>query len=81
MLAGATVVVSLLGMVLVGVDILQGVGITAASAVVVSVAAAVTLLPALLGIVGRRIDSLSLHRRSRRQPAGRTGRGQAPPRP
>jgi len=66
-LAGATVVVSLLGMLLIGLDIMQGAGVTAASAVVVAVAAAVTLLPALLALVGRHIDSLSVHRGRGRQ--------------
>ena len=61
-LAGATVVVSLLGMLLIGLDIMQGAGVTAASAVVVAVAAAVTLLPAVLALVGRHIDALSVHR-------------------
>ncbi|MEZ5412156.1 MAG: MMPL family transporter [Acidimicrobiales bacterium] len=65
-LAGATVVVSLLGMLLIGLDILQGAGVTAASAVVVAVAAAVTLLPAVLALVGRHIDALSVHRRRTR---------------
>ncbi len=69
-LAGSTVVVSLLGMLVIGLDILQGAGVTAASAVVVAVAAAVTLLPAVLALVGRRIDALSVHRHRRpRRPA------------
>ncbi len=69
-LAGSTVVVSLLGMLVIGLDILQGAGVTAASAVVVAVAAAVTLLPAVLALVGHRIDALAVHRRRRpRRPA------------
>ncbi len=66
-LAGSTVVVSLLGMLVIGLDILQGAGVTSASAVVVAVAAAVTLLPAVLAIVGRRIDALSVHRHRHRR--------------
>jgi RND superfamily putative drug exporter len=69
LLAGATVVVSLLGMLLVGLDIMRGLGVASAGAVVVAVLAAVTLLPALLAIAGPRIDRWSVHRRGRRPSA------------
>ena len=54
--AGATVVISLLGMLLMGVGFVGGLGITAAVTVAVTVLASVTLLPALLGFAGSRIE-------------------------
>jgi len=54
--AGATVVISLLGMLLMGVGFVGGLGITAAATVAVTVAASITLLPALLGFAGGRVE-------------------------
>ncbi len=54
--AGTTVVISLLGMLLMGVGFIQGLAVGAASVVGVTVAASLTLLPALLGFAGRRIE-------------------------
>ena len=54
--AGATVVISLLGMLLMGVGFIQGLAVGAASVVAVTVAASLTLLPALLGFAGERIE-------------------------
>jgi RND superfamily putative drug exporter len=54
--AGATVVISLLGMLLMGVGFVGGLGITAAATVAVTVLASVTLLPALLGFAGDKIE-------------------------
>ncbi len=54
--AGVTVVISLLGMLVMGVAFIQGVAIGAASVVAVTVAASLTLLPALLGFAGERIE-------------------------
>ena len=54
--AGATVVISLLGMLLMGVTFVQGLAIGAASVVAVTVLASVTLLPALLGFAGERVE-------------------------
>jgi len=54
--AGITVVISLLGMLLMGVSFVAGLGIGAATMVAVTVVASLTLLPALLGFVGERID-------------------------
>jgi putative drug exporter of the RND superfamily len=70
-LAGGTVIVSLLGMLFIGMDIMRGLGIASASAVVVSVGAAVTLLPALLALIGTRIEKLSVHRKGGRQKIGK----------
>jgi putative drug exporter of the RND superfamily len=60
--AGATVVVAMLGLLVLNLGFLTGVGIAAAIVVTVSVLAASTLLPALLGILGQRV----LSRRQRR---------------
>jgi RND superfamily putative drug exporter len=54
--AGATVVISLLGMLLMGIGFVGGLGITAAATVAVTVLASITLLPALLGFAGERVE-------------------------
>jgi putative drug exporter of the RND superfamily len=54
--AGITVVISLLGMLLMGVTFIQGLAVGAASVVAVTVAASLTLLPALIGFAGDRIE-------------------------
>jgi putative drug exporter of the RND superfamily len=77
--AGCTVIVALLSLMVVGIPLVTTLGYTAAIAVVVAVLAAVTLLPALLGLVGRRIDSLRLplpHRASDGRPHGWTRWGE-----
>jgi RND superfamily putative drug exporter len=56
--AGGTVVIALLSLFFAGIPLVTTLGYTAAIAVVVSVLAATTLLPALLGLLGPRIDSL-----------------------
>jgi len=54
--AGTTVVISLLGMLLMGVSFVQGLAVGAASVVAVTVAASITLLPAFLGFAGERVE-------------------------
>ncbi|MEX1209126.1 MAG: MMPL family transporter [Acidimicrobiia bacterium] len=54
--AGVTVVVSLLGMVLMGVAFVTGLAFAAATTVLLTMAASVTLLPALIGLAGQRIQ-------------------------
>jgi len=54
--AGITVVISLLGMMLIGLKFISGLGIGAACTVAVTMAASVTLLPALLGLAGPRVE-------------------------
>ena len=54
--AGLTVVISLLGMLLMGIGFVSGLGITASVTVAVTVAASITLLPALLGFAGNNIE-------------------------
>ena len=58
--AGGTVVISLLGLMFMGVSFLYGVAISASLAVLVVVLASITLLPALLSIAGRRVDRLHI---------------------
>jgi putative drug exporter of the RND superfamily len=54
--AGITVVISLLGMLVMGVTFIQGLAVGAASVVALTVAASLTLLPALIGFAGERIE-------------------------
>ncbi|WP_277441297.1 MMPL family transporter [Streptomyces sp. SPB162] len=61
--AGGTVCIALLGMFAMGLSFLNGVAIASALTVVLSVAAAITLLPAMLGVLGMRV----LSRRQRRK--------------
>jgi putative drug exporter of the RND superfamily len=56
--AGGTVVISLLGMLTMGLSYLNGVAASAVLAVLTMLAASLTLLPAILGFVGRNIDRL-----------------------
>jgi RND superfamily putative drug exporter len=58
--AGFTVVVALCSLSIAGISLVSTLGFTAAIAVVTSVSAATTLLPALLGALGPRIDSLAV---------------------
>ncbi|GAB3176998.1 MMPL family transporter [Streptomyces incanus] len=66
--AGATVCIALLGMLILRLNFLNGVAVAASLTVVLTVAASVTLLPALLSFIGMR----ALSRRERRRLA-RTG--------
>jgi RND superfamily putative drug exporter len=64
--AGATVVISLCGLFLMGVDFIRGLGAGGASTVLLMMLASVTFVPALLGFTGANIDKFSipgLHRR------------------
>ncbi|MBA2495699.1 MAG: MMPL family transporter, partial [Acidimicrobiia bacterium] len=54
--AGTTVVISLLALLLMGVSFVQGLAVGAAAVVAVTVAASLTLVPALLGFAGGRIE-------------------------
>jgi putative drug exporter of the RND superfamily len=58
--AGITVIISLLGMFLLGLSFLYGVAMAAAVAVLFTMIAALTLLPALLSLVGHRVDKLRI---------------------
>ena len=54
--AGCTVIVALLGLVVLGLGSLQGVAVAVALTVLVTMVAALTLLPALLAVFGGRIE-------------------------
>ena len=56
--AGGTVVISLLGMLTMGLSYLDGVASSAVFAVLTMLAASLTLLPAILGFAGTNIDKL-----------------------
>jgi putative drug exporter of the RND superfamily len=54
--AGMTVVIALASLIVVGIPFLTTMGLAAAGTVLVAVVIAVTLMPALLGMIGHRID-------------------------
>jgi RND superfamily putative drug exporter len=62
--AGTTVVIAILGLFLAGLPAISGMGAAVALVVTVSMVAAVTLLPGLLGLAGTKIDKLSIHRKT-----------------
>ncbi len=73
--AGCTVVIALLGMMLLGVDFLYGVAISASIGVLLVMLASLTLLPALLTLAGARVTrpSRRARRRARRAAAAEGG--------
>jgi RND superfamily putative drug exporter len=71
--AGCTVVIALLGMMLLGVDFLYGVAISASIGVLLVMLASLTLLPALLTIVGPRLARPSRRARRRAERAAAAG--------
>ncbi|MGO9249066.1 MAG: MMPL family transporter [Solirubrobacteraceae bacterium] len=75
--AGATVVIALLGMMLLGVDFLYGVAISASIGVLLVMLASLTLLPALLTMAGARVARPGRRARRREARAGRSSIGQA----
>jgi RND superfamily putative drug exporter len=58
--AGIIVCISMLGLFTVGLSFLSGVGVAAAISVTISMIASLTLLPALLSIIGTKIDRLKI---------------------
>ncbi len=67
--AGGTVVISVLGLFVTGLGFSRALAIAAAICVLITMLAAVTLLPAVLGFVGRSIDRFGLpHRRGDADP-------------
>lgn len=58
--AGIIVCIALLGLFTVGVSFLYGVALAASLSVLITMVASLTLLPALLGVVGKRIDKFSI---------------------
>jgi putative drug exporter of the RND superfamily len=68
--AGGTVVISVLGLFLIGTDMTSAMAIASATGVLMTMLAAVTLLPAVLGFVGCNIDRFGLPRRRHRGAEG-----------
>ena len=58
--AGSTVVLALVTLLVAGIPLVTSLGYASAVAVITAVLGAITLLPAILAILGRRIDSLAL---------------------
>jgi RND superfamily putative drug exporter len=56
--AGCTVIISLAGMYLIGIEFVSGLATGAILAVAMTIATSLTLLPAVLGFVGKNIDRL-----------------------
>ncbi len=82
--AGTTVVIALLGMMLLGVDFLYGVAISASIGVLLVMLASLTLLPALLTMAGARVArpgrrSACSRKPARRSPAMARRSSQGPP--
>jgi putative drug exporter of the RND superfamily len=67
--AGTTVVIALLGLLVLNTQTFRGVAVGTTIGVLTTMAAALTLLPALLGFVGRNVDKLRLpHRKVPKDP-------------
>ena len=62
MFAGITVVISILGLFLMGVAFVRGLAVGTSVTVALVMLASITLLPAVLGFAGRNIDRLSVRR-------------------
>jgi putative drug exporter of the RND superfamily len=60
LVAGTTVVISILGLFLVGLPSLRGVAVAASLSVLVVMAASLTLLPALLAFLGAKVNRLHI---------------------
>ena len=65
--AGGTVVIAILGLALAGIPAVTAMGLTSALVVAVMVVASITLLPALLGFAGLRLERASLPWTRRRE--------------
>ncbi len=57
--AGITVMISLLGLFVIGLSFVRGMAAASAISVLITMLAAITLLPALIGFAGERIDQTS----------------------
>lgn len=67
--AGLSVIAAVCGLLVFGLPALTTVALLVAATVAVMVALSLTLLPALLGVAGRRIDALRIPHLGRRSPA------------
>ena len=69
--AGCTVIIAILGLFTIGLDLIRGLAVGISIGVLMTMLAALTLLPAIIGFVGTNIDKFGLPHRRR---AERTGR-------
>ena len=76
--AGLTVVISLLGMMAMGLGFIRGIGIGSAIPVLFVLVASITLLPAFLGLAGCKLEVTRTARAHRRRPRGPVARGPRP---
>ncbi|HEV2641036.1 MAG TPA: MMPL family transporter [Actinocrinis sp.] len=74
--AGGTVCIALLGLLTIGLDFIDGLAVPAAITVVCTVFAAITLMPALFGVLGMRVLSRRQRRRLRAGEPERAANGQ-----
>lgn len=65
--AGTTVVIAVMGMFAMGLSMMNGLAVGISLGVLMTMLAALTLLPALLGFVGRKIDRFGLPHRRRQE--------------
>ena len=80
LVAGTTVVISLLGLFAMGLSYMRGAAVVTILAVLVVLAASITAVPALLAVVGHRINALRIPGTGRTRSAARAkpaGRGMA----
>jgi RND superfamily putative drug exporter len=68
--AGCTVIIAILGLFTIGLDMIRGLAVGISIGVLMTMLAALTLLPAVLGFVGPNIDRLGLPHRRRAERAG-----------
>lgn len=71
--AGLTVIIALCGMLVIGISFLSAMALVAAATVLVNVLIALTLLPALLGLIGERICSAKARAKKGTAAAGNHG--------
>ena len=65
LVAGSTVMIAILGLFVIGLAFTRGLAVGVSIGVLMTMLASVTLLPAVLGFVGRNIDKLGLPHRTR----------------
>ena len=77
LVAGGTVVIALLGLLLMGLPYLVGVAFAASTSVLIVMVASLTLLPALLGFAGHKINALAIPVPGRKRRAARVAEARA----
>ncbi|MEW2121142.1 MMPL family transporter [Streptomyces sp. NPDC005474] len=76
--AGLTVVIALAGLAVVNVPMLTKMGLAASGTVVVAVLIALTLIPALLGYAGRKIQPAGRKKSAKAAKTAKSGQGEEP---